>query len=176
VDVAAFPLRADKEDFYLTVSRLEAYKRVDLLVDAFSRGNRRLVVVGGGSELERLRSRAGPNVHFTGRLPTAEVVDYLQRARAFLFGGIEDFGIVMAEAQACGTPVIAFGRGGAAEIVRADTGILFAQQTPAALLEALRHFEEISYSPDNCRRNAERFDRPRFRSRFEALLRARGAL
>jgi glycosyltransferase involved in cell wall biosynthesis len=173
VDLAGFPLRADKEHFYLTVSRLEAYKRVDLLVDAFSRaGGRRLVVVGSGTELTRLRAMAGPNVTFTGRLPTAQVVDYMQRARAFLFAGIEDFGIVMAEAQACGTPVIAFARGGAAEIVREDTGVLFPEQTPAALLEALRRFEGISYSPDNCRQNALRFDRARFRSRFDALLRA----
>ena len=170
VDVAGFPLRADKEDFYLTVSRLEAYKRIDLLVDAFSRTGQRLVVVGSGSELQRLQARAGRNVRFTGRLPTPQVVDYMQRARAFLFAGIEDFGIVMAEAQACGTPVIAYGRGGAAEIVREDTGVLFAEQTPAALLEALRRFEGISYSPDNCRQNALRFDRPRFRSRFAALL------
>ena len=115
VDVAGFPIREEKEDFYLTVSRLEPYKRVDLLVDAFSRERtRRLVVVGGGSEFARLKSMAGPNVTLLGRLPTAKVVDYMQRARAFLFAGIEDFGIVMAEAQACGTPVIAFGRGGAA--------------------------------------------------------------
>ena len=172
VDVAAFPLRAGKEDFYLTVSRLEAYKRIDLLVDAFSRTGRRLVVVGSGSELQRLQARAGRNVHFAGRLPTPQVVDYMQRARAFLFAGIEDFGIVMAEAQACGTPVIAYGRGGAAEIVREDTGVLFAEQTPAALLEAVRRFEGISYSPGQCRQNALRFDRPRFRSRFAELLSA----
>ena len=173
VDVAGFPLRADKEDFYLTVSRLEAYKRVDLLVEAFNRDRaRRLVIVGDGSERARLRSMAGPNITLTGRLPTSQVVDYMQRARAFLFAGIEDFGIVMAEAQACGTPVIAHGRGGAAEIVRDDTGVLFAEQTPAALLDALRRFEGISYSPDKCRQNALRFDRPRFRARFAALLSA----
>lgn len=170
VDVAAFPLREEKEDFYLTVSRLEGYKRVDLLVDAFNRTGRRLVVVGGGSELQRLQARAHPNVRFTGRLPTPEVVDYMQRARAFLFAGIEDFGIVMAEAQACGTPVIAFGRGGAAEIVRPDTGVLFAEQTADAVIRAIETFEGRRYSPGACRQNALRFDRPRFREGFLAYL------
>jgi hypothetical protein len=173
VDVAGFPLRAEKEDFYLTVSRLEGYKRVDLLVEAFARTpERRLVVVGGGSEAARLRTMAPPNVVFTGRLPTPQVVDHMQRARAFLFAGIEDFGIVMAEAQACGTPLIAFGRGGAAEIAREGTGVLFGEQTANSLLEALERFESRRFKPQDCRENALRFDRPRFRQRFDALLRA----
>jgi glycosyltransferase involved in cell wall biosynthesis len=171
VDVAAFPLRAAKEEFYLTVSRLEPYKRIDLLVEAFSRdAKRRLVVVGDGSEMRRLRAGAAPNVAFTGRLPTAQVVDYMQRARAFLFAGIEDFGIVMAEAQACGTPLVAFGRGGAAEIARPDTGVLFDAQSADAVLDALRRFEAGSFSAQACRDNALRFDRERFRSRFAEIL------
>ena len=135
VDVQSFPLQEKKEDFYLTVSRLEPYKRVDLLIEAFRRmPERRLVVIGDGPEMPRLRSKLPPNVELRGRLSTPEVRDHMQRARAFLFAGIEDFGIVMAEAQACGTPLIAFERGGAAEIVRtgdasAPTGVLFAQQT-----------------------------------------------
>jgi len=173
VDVAAFPLHAQKQDFYLTVSRLEAYKRVDLLVQAFSAmRERKLVIVGGGSELGRLRAMAPANVEFTGRLPTPQVVERMQRARAFLFAGIEDFGIVMAEAQACGTPLVALGRGGAAEIVRDDTGVLFGEQTADAVIEAVRRFESRSFSPESCRGNALRFDRPRFRERFEALLRS----
>lgn len=173
VDVAGFPLREEKEDFYLTVSRLEPYKRIDLLVEAFGRAReRKLVVVGGGAELARLRSMASPNVEFTGRLPTPRVVDYMQRARAFLFAGVEDFGIVMAEAQACGTPLVAFAEGGGAEIVQGDTGVLFRTQTADALLEALRRFESARFSPQRCRANALRFDRARFRERFDALLRA----
>ena len=171
VDVAAFALRESKEDFYLTVSRLEGYKRVELLVEAFRAGSRKLVVVGGGSELQRLKAHAGPNVHFTGRLPTPQVVDYMQRARAFLFAGIEDFGIVMAEAQACGTPLIAFGRGGAAEIVRADTGVLFDEQSPDAVSKAIERFEARSFAPAACRANAQRFDRAVFRARFAEVLR-----
>ena len=177
VDVAGFPLRADKEAFYLTVSRLEPYKRVDLLVDAFSRDRtRRLVIVGGGSEFARLKSMAGPNVSLLGRLPTAEVVDYMQRARAFLFAGIEDFGIVMAEAQACGTPVIALGRGGAAEIVRPDTGVLFDEQTPEAVRAAVEQFEARHFDCEHCRANALRFDRPRFREGLRAYLGRQSAM
>jgi glycosyltransferase involved in cell wall biosynthesis len=171
VYVAGFPLREDKEDFYLTVSRLQAYKRVDLLVAAFSRlPRRRLVVVGAGPELSRLRSIAPPNVQLTGRLPTPQVVDYMQRARAFLFAGIEDFGIVMAEAQACGTPLIALGKGGAAEIVRDDTGVLFGEQSVGSLTEALERFEAGGFSPAKCRENAMRFDRAQFRERLAALV------
>ena len=177
VDVAGFPIREEKEDFYLTVSRLEPYKRVDLLVDAFSRERtRRLVVVGGGSEFARLKSMAGPNVTLLGRLPTAKVVDYMQRARAFLFAGIEDFGIVMAEAQACGTPVIAFGRGGAAEIVRPDTGVLFPEQSIASIARALGEFESKTFSAATCRENALRFDRPRFREGLRAYLGRQSAM
>ncbi|MFZ1907582.1 MAG: glycosyltransferase [Burkholderiales bacterium] len=179
VDVSAFPLREAKEDFYLTVSRLEPYKRVDLLLEAFRRmPERRLVVIGDGPEMPRLRSALPPNVALRGRLSTPEVRDHMQRARAFLFAGIEDFGIVMAEAQACGTPLIAFGSGGAAEIVRAGdasapTGLLFAQQTADAVLEALRRFgrEPARYAPASCRANAMRFDRARFRTRFEDIVR-----
>lgn len=180
VDVSAFPLSETKEDFYLTVSRLEAYKRVDLLLEAFGRmPDRRLVVIGDGPELRRLRAKAPPNVELRGRLSTPEVREHMQRARAFLFAGIEDFGIVMVEAQACGTPVIALARGGAAEIVRSEsgpqsTGVLFGEQTCEALLEAVRRFESdpSRFSPDSCRRNAMRFDRSRFRQRFSELVRS----
>jgi len=173
VDTAAFPLAGQKEDFYLTVSRLEPYKRVDLLLDAFARmPQRRLIVIGDGTEMRRLRSQASPNVELRGRLSTREVCEHMQRARAFLFAGIEDFGIVMAEAQACGTPVIAFAEGGAAEIVRDDTGLLFREQTAGAVVDAVSRFETRQFDPASCRQNALRFDRARFRSRFDELLRS----
>jgi glycosyltransferase involved in cell wall biosynthesis len=180
VDLAAFPLEERKQDFYLTVSRLEAYKRIDLLLEAFARmPQRHLVVIGDGPEMRRLRSKAPPNVALRGRLATPEVREHMQRARAFLFAGIEDFGIVMAEAQACGTPVIAFARGGAADIVRAEgspqpTGLLFPEQTAQAVLDALDRFERnaAGFAPADCRENAMRFDRSRFRRRFEDLLRS----
>jgi glycosyltransferase involved in cell wall biosynthesis len=122
---------------------------------------------------------AAPNIDLLGRLPTPEVREHMQRARAFLFAGIEDFGIVMAEAQACGTPVIAFGNGGAAEIVRDEssphpTGVLFGEQTASAVLDALRRFEQdpARFAPGSCRENAMRFERSSFRRRFEELLRS----
>jgi glycosyltransferase involved in cell wall biosynthesis len=175
VDVSAFPVGETKQEFYLTVSRLESYKRVDLLLEAFSRmPERRLVVIGDGPEMGRLRSKAPPNVELLGRLPTPAVIDYLQRARASLFAGVEDFGIVMVEAQACGTPVIALGRGGAAEIVESDTGVLFGEQTAEAVIDAVYRFEQHAggFPPARCRANATRFDRERFRSRFAELLRS----
>jgi glycosyltransferase involved in cell wall biosynthesis len=178
IDVSAFPLADRKEDFYLTVSRLEAYKRTDLLVEAFGQmPDRHLVVVGDGPEMRRLRSKTPPNVTLRGRLPTPEVLDHMRRARAFLFAGIEDFGIVMVEAQACGTPVIAFAGGGATEIVRAEgrprpTGLFFTEQTAEAVVDAVRRFEEISglFLPARCRENALRFDRNRFRDRLAELV------
>jgi glycosyltransferase involved in cell wall biosynthesis len=173
VDVAGFPLHENKDTFYLTVSRLEAYKRIDLLVEAFARmPDRRLMVIGDGPERRRLCAAAPSNVAFLGRLPTPDVRDHMQRARAFLFAGIEDFGIVMAEAQACGTPLVAFGGGGAAEIARADTAVLFREQTAEAVVAAVRRFEGRRFSPQACRENALRFDRAGFRQRFNQLLRA----
>jgi glycosyltransferase involved in cell wall biosynthesis len=155
------------------VSRLEAYKRADLLLEAFARmPGRRLVVIGDGPEMPRLRSLAPPNASLLGRLATDAVRDYMRRARAFVFAGVEDFGIVMAEAQACGTALIALGRGGAAEIAQPDTGVLFAEQTAAALIDAVQRFERHNFTPEACRHNVLRFDRARFRSRFDALLRA----
>lgn len=179
IDVSALPMGDRKEEFYLTVSRLEAYKRTDLLVQAFERlPDRKLVVVGDGPEMRRLRATAPANVTLMGRRPTPEVLDLMTRARAFLFAGIEDFGIVMAEAQACGTPVLAFAGGGAAEIVRVEgahppTGLLFEEQTTDAVADAVRRFESDRgrYRPADCRENARRFDRGRFRQRFADLVR-----
>jgi len=177
VDVSQFALEQRKEDFYLTVSRLQPYKRVDLLVDAFAQmPERRLVVIGDGPEMKKLRSKAPPNVELAGYRPTAEVRERMRRARAFLFAGLEDFGIVMVEAQACGTPVIAYGRGGAAEIVRGEdaaqpTGAFIQDQTPEAVKEAILSFEKRPQpDPAACRENALRFDVAVFRERFAAFV------
>ena len=159
---------------YIAVSRLVGYKRVDLLVQAF-RGlpDRRLVVVGDGPDYDRLKAAAGANVEFAGRLSAEQLRDRLQRARAFLFAAVEDFGIAPVEAMACGTPVIAYGRGGAAETVAgldapAPTGVLFAEQTAAAVARAVRLFEENAQriTAQACRARAERYSALRFRSEF----------
>ena len=169
-----FPNRPD-ESFVQKLNRKMYRAGVASLLVQARRG-----VIGGGPEMPRLRAALPPNVELRGRLSTPEVREHMQRARAFLFAGIEDFGIVMAEAQACGAPLIAFGAGGATEIVRAEnaprpTGLLFAQQTPEAVLEAVRRFESdpARFEPDACRESARRFDRVRFRSRFEEIVRTR---
>lgn len=180
VDVEAFPLREDKDDFYLTVARLVAYKRVELIVEAFrAMPTRRLVVIGTGPEASRVRAAAAgaANIALLGEQPFAAVRDHMQRARAFLHAGVEDFGIALAEAQACGTPVIAYGRGGALDIVHdvgapTPTGLLFAEQTPASLCEGVERFERLAppISPHACRANAEAMGIERFREQIVAFI------
>ena len=117
VNIDRFTPQADKDDFYLTVCRLVGYKQVALIVEAFNLNGRELVVVGTGTELQKLQQIAKSNVRVIGSQSDAVVQDYLARARAFVYAACEDFGIVLVEAQACGTPVIAYGVGGAAETV-----------------------------------------------------------
>jgi glycosyltransferase involved in cell wall biosynthesis len=174
VDTDAFSLSDRREDYYLTASRLVPYKRVDLLVDAFSKmPDKKLVVIGDGPELPRLRAKAGRNVSLLGYQEFSAMRDHLERARAFLFASREDFGIVLVEAQAAGTPVVAFGRGGALETVhgldtRNPTGVLFGQQSADAVVEAIRVFEQQEHriEPAACRASALRFSTERFHREF----------
>jgi glycosyltransferase involved in cell wall biosynthesis len=174
VDVDSFSAAETREDFYLTASRLVPYKRIDLLVEAFGcLPDERLVVIGEGPELEKLRAKATANVTLVGYQETAALRDWMQRARAFLFAAREDFGIVMCEAQAAGAPVIAFGQGGAAEIVKGletatPTGVLFGEQTPEAVVDAIRAFEQQAgkIKSADCRANARRFSIERFQRDF----------
>lgn len=167
-----------KDDYYVTASFLAPYKRTDLVIQAFNEmPSRRLVVVGEGQQSHKLRSLARSNVVFTGYLPRQEYVRTVARARAMVFAGCEDFGIALAEAQACGTPLIAFGRGGACDIVRPlgeaenPTGILFDKQSIGPLKEAVEAFEQNrpAIAPRACRSNAKRFSEDRFDA---AILRA----
>ncbi len=174
VDVERFKLRSDKEDFYLAASRMVPYKKMPLIVEAFAQmPQRRLVVIGDGPEFERARAVAGPNVELRGYLGNEALVDHLQRARAFVFAAEEDFGILPVEAQACGTPVIAFGKGGALETVvgepgPAQSGVFFREQSVAAIRQAVEDFEALAQppSPQACRRQAERFSAEVFRRRL----------
>ncbi|GAB0117742.1 glycosyltransferase [Acidisoma sp. 7E03] len=180
VDVNGFTRGAAKEDFYLLAGRFVPYKRADLVVEAFrAQPHRRLVVVGEGPEGARVRAAAqsAPNIEFRGAVPKADLVDLMQRARAALFAAEEDFGIAMVEAQACGTPVIAFGRGGALDIVAEEgtpTGVLFAEQSVPAITEALAAFDRLAddMTPDACRTNALRFSEEHFRARMRAFVEA----
>jgi glycosyltransferase involved in cell wall biosynthesis len=173
VDVDRFSVVADKEDFYVTLSRLVPYKRVDLLLDGFARTpQRRLVIVGDGPQFTTLKARAPANVRLLGRVSDDTRRNYLERAKAFVFAGEEDFGIALVEAQACGTPVIALGRGGAIEIViPGETGLLFDEQTPESLIAALDCFERMpKLEPLLIGKNARRFEAARFRREFRALV------
>lgn len=174
VDLGRFALVERKEDYYVTVSRLVPYKRVDLIAETFSRTpDRRLVIIGDGPEMKKVRAAAGPNVEIRGYQPDTVVRDVVSRARAFIFAAEEDFGISIVEAQACGTPVILYGKGGGLESVRgpgkrAPTGVFFDRQTPESLLAALAEFEAspARFTPAACRANAERFSVSRFRERL----------
>lgn len=174
VDVDQFTRCDSKEDFYVTASRLVPYKRIDLLVEAFRHmPDKRLMVFGDGPELKRLRSLASANVELKGHTSLQELRTHLQHARAFLFAADEDFGIAPVEAQACGTPVIAYGRGGALETVISDeTGIFFDEQTVTAVCQAVEEFDRRHqrFDPYVVRQNAERFSCDRFRREFSALL------
>ena len=178
VDVDAFPLEEQKEDYYLVVSRLVPYKRVDIIAAAFRRmPGRRLIVAGSGPERERIARLAGPNVQLAGYQPAGELRRLVQRARGLIIAAEEDFGIAPVEAQAAGTPVIAFSRGGAAETVRGlddprPTGVFFDAQDAESIEAAVDLFERArgGISPRDCRENALRFSPERFREAFQAIV------
>jgi glycosyltransferase involved in cell wall biosynthesis len=164
------PAPVPREDYYLAVSAFSPYKRLDLAIAACNRLQRKLVIIGQGPEEKKLRSLAGPTIHFLGWQPDTVIRDQLRRCRALLFPGEEDFGIVPVEAQACGTPVIAFGRGGATETVvppalsPEPTGLWFMEQTADCLAAALEELERTAgdFAPANLRRQAQRFQAQRF--------------
>ncbi len=171
VDTNAFTLNnKSRATNFVTAGRIVQYKRIDLLVEAFRmRPNERLIVIGDGPGRAHIAAGAPPNVHFTGRLPLADLRAHLQSSRAFLFAAEEDFGITPLEAQACGTPVIAFGRGAATETIRGldhptPTGVFFGAQTPSSVVRALDDFyaHELEITPEACRHNAQRFATQQF--------------
>ncbi|ACC70263.1 glycosyltransferase family 4 protein [Paraburkholderia phymatum] len=179
VDVEAFALCEAKEDFYLTASRMVPYKKIDLIVEAFARmPERRLVVIGDGPDMQKVREKATPNVQIMGYQKFDVLRDHMRRAKAFVFAAEEDFGISVVEAQACGTPVIAYGKGGALETVRDPyeshpTGIFFSEQTTDSIIDAVEHFasDPTRFKPADCRANAERFSIRHFRERFFGFVR-----
>ena len=169
---------APRESFYLTVSRLVPYKRIDLLLQAFAAmPERQLIVAGDGPEMKKLARMKPPNVRLLGGIDDARRDALLRGARAFVFAADEDFGIAPLEAQAHGTPVIAYGRGGSAETIRGldsaePTGVLFAEQTVPSIAEAVSQFEASAHriSAAACRANAGRFSRQMFDRRFSAYV------
>ncbi|MGF6609705.1 glycosyltransferase involved in cell wall biosynthesis [Paraburkholderia sp. WSM4175] len=180
VDVEAFTLCTEKEDFYLTASRMVPYKKIDLIVEAFAgMPEHKLVVIGDGPDMAKIRAKAGPNVEIMGYQPFEVLKDRMSRAKAFVFAAEEDFGISVVEAQACGTPVIAYGKGGALETVRdlsepKPTGMFFDEQDTDSIIAAVNRFDELGHRflPENCRGNAEQFSAAHFRERFFSQVRA----
>jgi glycosyltransferase involved in cell wall biosynthesis len=158
-------------DYFLIVSRLIPYKRIDLAVQACNELHLPLVIVGEGRHRAALEALAGPTVQFRGRLPAAEVGELLAHCRAFIFPGCEDFGITPVEAQAAGRPVIAFAAGGALDtVVEGQTGLLFGDQTPESLADAIRRLDGAAFDPATIRRHAERFSVERFKQELRAFV------
>ncbi len=177
INVDRFTFQTQKQDFYLTVCRLVSYKQVALIVAAFNQLGRDLVVIGTGPELPALQSRAKPNIRFLGFQPNEVVEQYMSEAKAFVYAACEDFGMAIVEAQACGTPVIAYGQGGALETVRdlrqfpeTGTGLLFPQQTPASLVETIQMFERLPLNREPLYLHARKFHPKVFEERYSDLL------
>jgi len=151
------------DDYYLILSRFVPYKRIDLAIEACNRLGRNLVVIGDGPQEKELKEMAGPSVEFTGRIPDEEIREYYRNCRAFIFPGFEDFGITPVEAQACGRPVIAYGRGGALDtVIPGQTGLFFGEQTTESLEKGIIEFERMKWDSGLIRNHAEKFDRKLF--------------
>lgn len=175
VEIERFKVSEEKEDFYVTASRLVCYKKVEMVVEAFNKmPDKKLVVIGDGKRKALIEKIAGPNITILSHLEFERFHWYMRKAKAFVFAGKEDFGITLVEAQACGTPVIAFGEGGAAEIVRdKETGLLFKEQSVESLEAAINEFEFVHnayFSPSAIRKNAERFSLDRFNKEVLAFV------
>jgi glycosyltransferase involved in cell wall biosynthesis len=165
VAVEDFDLVTDKDDYYVACSRLVPYKKMDMIVKAFAEmPDKKLVVIGDGPEMEKVTKNAGSNTIIMGHQPFSILKRYMSKAKAMVFAAEEDFGIVAVEAQACGTPVIAFNKGGVKEsVVDGVTGLLYPSQTVESIQEAVRKFETLSFDPVTVRKNAERFSTARFK-------------
>lgn len=176
VNVDGFVYCDKKDDFYLTASRMVPYKKMDLIAEAFTAmPDKKLIIIGEGPDFEKIKAKAGKNVILMGYQPFDVLKDHMQRAKAFVFAAEEDFGITPVEAQACGTPVIAFGKGGALETVRGlgikdkPTGIFFDKQTKDSLINAVNNFEQQSnlIKYEDCRNNALEFGLDKFKYNFK---------
>jgi glycosyltransferase involved in cell wall biosynthesis len=176
VDTSRFVIGGAREDFYVCSSRMVPYKKMHLIVQAFAEmPDRRLIVIGTGPQFKRIKKLATPNVTLLGYQPFPVLLDHLQRARAFISAGEEGFGIAPLEAQACGTPVLAFGRGGAQEsVINGSTGLHFHAQTPEAIRDVVKRFEalETPMDPHHIRRHALRFSTERFQREFATFVRS----
>jgi len=173
VNVNEFKSSGKKEDYYLIVSQLTSYKRIDLAVEAFNELGRNLIIIGDGPESKRLKRKANKNIKFLGWQEDRVLKKYYSGARAFIFPGEEDFGITPVEAQASGTPVIGYGKGGLLEtVIDGVTGIFFNEQNAGSLAAAVKKFEKLEYSMDSSgiRGNSERFDSSVFEKEIKSFI------
>jgi len=172
VDTKQFALSTKKRQYYyLIVSRLIEYKRTDLAIKAFNKTGKRLIIVGTGRDEKMLKKIAKKNIEFKGFIPALELVKYYQNAKALIHPQLEDAGIACLESQSAGTPVIAYGKGGALEtVIEGKTGHFFHEQTPQALIKAIEEFEQMKFSPKACRNNALRFDKEIFKKKIKAFV------
>ena len=175
IDISHFELCEDKQDYYLASSRLVAYKKIDTIIEAFNlMPDKKLVVIGGGPNLEAYRKLAKENVTVMGYQPFEVLKEKMQHAKAFVFAADEDFGMIPIEAQSCGTPVIAYGHGGSLETVNGGkTGLFFYEQAPEAIIEAVNKFESMGnqpFVPKDCRQWAEGFSEERFKREIKEFV------
>ncbi len=178
IDLSQFTPHHHKENYYVTASRLVPYKKIDLIVDAFSSmPDKKLIVIGSGPEFNKIKSKAAQNIEMLGYQSNERLIHYLQRAKAFVFAAEEDFGLLPLEAQACGTPVIAFGKGGALETVKGldsenPTGVFFDNQNVRAVCQSVLQFEkhQDKIPAENCIKNALNFSSKKFREEFKAFV------
>jgi len=181
VDTLGFTLQETKQEYYLTASRMVPYKRMPMIIEAFAAmPDKRLIVIGDGPEMAKARAIHAPNVTLLGYQPFAVLLEHMRNAKAFVFAAEEDFGISPVEAQACGTPVIAYAKGGVLETICGldhpmPTGVFYHQQTVSALVAAIGEFENAKprISAQACRTNAERFSCERFEQEIKDFVEAR---
>ena len=172
VNVLDYTIQKEKDDYYFTASRMVPYKKMDLIVRAFNNmPNKKLIVAGDGPEYNHIKKIAKSNIEIKGFLDGEHLKGYLQNAKAFVFAAEEDFGIIPVEAQACGTPVIGFNKGGLKEtVIDKKTGLLFDYQTPECVTDAVKHFETLKFDADIIRQNALKFSKERFELEIEAFV------
>ncbi|WP_299713025.1 glycosyltransferase [uncultured Tenacibaculum sp.] len=172
VETDKFELQIEKEDYYVAASRLVSYKKTDIIVEAFNHlPHLKLVIIGDGPEMKKLKKKANSNIKFLGSVDDSKMINTLQKAKALVFAADEDFGILPVEAQSCGTPVIAFKKGGVLEtVVENKTGVFYDKQNYKDIIGAIKRFEDLNLDPKEIRENALRFSKDRFKLNFRSFI------
>ncbi|MFD2584183.1 glycosyltransferase [Pedobacter vanadiisoli] len=178
IEVEDFTLEMVKDDYYVTSSRMVPYKKMDIIVDAFAKmPDKKLIVIGDGPDYNKIKEKGAPNIEFKGYLPFKELILHLQKAKAFVFAAIEDFGMLPVEAQACGTPMIALGKGGSLETVKDGiTGVLYFEQTSESIINAVAKFETMTFNYLEIRKHAETFSFIEFKSQLLNFIKEKAEL